>query len=118
MDATAYIANAQPAGSHCCVIQAVETVQFKQLNNNVILFGGTIGGELARQDPPQAAARRRATANELQDNGQHPVMLAKTPRTLAELWEEYQFGIGGKKAAKDFISQDSGNRTHGIKQKN
>jgi hypothetical protein len=36
---------------------------------------------------------------------------------LAELWEEYQFGIGGKKPAKDWSSTERGNTMHGIKQK-
>ena len=34
--------------------------------------------------------------------------LSKGPRTLFDLWEEYAFGIGGKKPAKDFTSFERG----------
>jgi Transcriptional activator of glycolytic enzymes len=44
-------------------------------------------------------------------------MLSPTPRTLAELWKEYQFGIGGSKPAKDWSSTERGNTRQGIKQK-
>ena len=93
-------------------------VQFKLINTNVRRFGGTIQGAMTRQDPEQAATRRRATAQEtMQDDGLMPATLSSTPRTLAELWEEYQFGIGGRKPAKDFTRTESGNTVNGMKQK-
>lgn len=91
--------------------------KFKTINNNIRRYGGTIPSSFARQDPQQQAQRRRGTDEELQDDGVHPATLAKTPRTLAELWEEYQFGIGNRKPAKDFTSQERGNRRNGLKQK-
>ena len=93
--------------------------QFRTVNNNVRSFGGTIQGAMARQDPQQAARRRQATdpQQQVQQDGTLPATLAKQPRTLAELWDEYQFGIGGRKPAKNWNRNERGNRTHGIKQK-
>ena len=34
--------------------------------------------------------------------------LYRSPKSLFDLWQEYQFGINGKKAAKDFNSQERG----------
>jgi hypothetical protein len=34
--------------------------------------------------------------------------LSKTPRTIFDLWTEYQTGIGGRKAAKDFTFTERG----------
>ena len=76
--------------------------QFRHVNGNIRAHGGTIQGALARQDPQQQARRRQATDPDLQvQEGTRPATLSRTPRTLAELWEEYQFGIGGRKPAKD-----------------
>ena len=92
--------------------------QFRTVNNNIRAFGGTIQGAVARQDPQQGARRRQATDPEQQEEeGTLPATLAKTPRTLAQLWEEYQFGIGGRKPAKDFTREERGRRIHGTKQK-
>ena len=62
--------------------------------------------------------RRRSTDpdQQLQD-GQHPAALGHMPRALVELWDEYQFGIGRRKPAKDWTEVERGNRMHGIKQK-
>ena len=93
--------------------------QFRTVNNNIRSFGGTIQGGLARQDPQQAARRRQATdpQQQVQNPGTLPATLAPTPRTLAELWDEYQFGIGGRKPAKDWEAFERVNTRHGIKQK-
>jgi hypothetical protein len=43
--------------------------------------------------------------------------LVKKPRCLYELWQEYQFGIGNNKPAKNFTSAERNNRDDGLKQK-
>ena len=92
--------------------------QFRTVNNNIRAFGGTIQGAVARQDPQQQARRRQATDPDRQvQEGTLPATLAKQPRTLAELWEEYQFGIGNRKPAKDWTSTERGNMMNGTKQK-
>jgi Transcriptional activator of glycolytic enzymes len=93
--------------------------QFRTVNNNIRANGGTIQGALARQDPQQQARRRQATDpdQQVQQEGTLPATLSPTPRTLAELWEEYQFRVGGRKPAKDWSGTERGNRMHGIKQK-
>ena len=94
------------------------STQFKQINTNVRRFGGTLTGGFARQDPQQANNRRRATnQQEIRDDGIHPATLAPTPRFIADLWDEYMFGMGNRKPAKDFSPQESGNTRNGIKQK-
>ncbi|KAI2499662.1 hypothetical protein MHU86_14843 [Fragilaria crotonensis] len=37
--------------------------------------------------------------------GAAPAVLSPTPRNLFELWQEYQVGIGGRKAARLFTSR-------------
>ena len=92
--------------------------QFKQINTNVRRFGGTITGGFARQDPQQANNRRQANnQQEIRDDGIHPATLSPTPRFVSELWDEYMFGIGNRKPAKDFSPQESGSTRNGIKQK-
>jgi hypothetical protein len=100
-------------------LRAWATDQFRKVNNNIRAFGGTIQGGFARQDPQQQAHRRQAQdqQEQVQQDGLMPATLAPTPRTLAELWEEYQFGIGGRKAAKDWTAAERGNTRDGIKQK-
>ena len=34
--------------------------------------------------------------------------LSRTPRTLYDLWNEYEYGIGGRKPAKDFAATERG----------
>ena len=36
------------------------------------------------------------------------VTLSNCPRTLHDLWVEYQFGLGGRKAAKEFTPSERG----------
>jgi Transcriptional activator of glycolytic enzymes len=94
--------------------------QFRAVNGNIRAFGGTIPSALARQDPQQQARRQQAEDPEqqVQEEGDgRPATLAKQPRTIQELWTEYQFGIGGRKPAKDFSSTERGNMQFGIKQK-
>jgi hypothetical protein len=45
-------------------------------------------------------------------NGNFAATISPTPRTLHELWQEYEFGIGGRKAAKDFTAQERGRVKH------
>jgi hypothetical protein len=40
-----------------------------------------------------------------------PALLSKCPKTLHALWDEYEKGIGGNKAAKDFTSEERGKCT-------
>jgi len=99
--------------------------QFVTLNDNVRRFGGTIQGGFARQDSTQAA-NRRAAENEppLPQPPNLPVgvvhrdptaELAPNLHTLEELWTEWKFGIGGRKAAQLFSHRERGG--HGSKAK-
>ena len=82
------------------------STQFKMINTNVRRFGGTVTGGFARQDPQQANNRRRAGAEneETRGDGLLAATLAPTPRFLSDLWDKYQFGLGGRKAARDFTA--------------
>ena len=57
---------------------------------------------------------RKAAPNA--DDGK-PATLIKQPRTLAELWDEYQLGIGGRKPAKDWQPFERRNAKDGIRRK-
>ena len=43
--------------------------------------------------------------------GAAPAALSPTPRNLFELWQEYQVGIGGRKAARLFTSKERGGKS-------
>lgn len=94
-------------------------VFLSRINNNVRRFGGTIQGGLARQ----ANQANRQQAGEQDQQAQvlnHPpgsATLSPTPRDLLVLWQEYEFGIGGRKPARDFTARERNNRANGIKQK-
>jgi hypothetical protein len=65
---------------------------------------GVHGGPAARARPARQAGSREAK-------------LVARPRCLYELWQEYQFGIGNNKPAKNFTSAERNNRDDGLKQK-
>jgi len=86
--------------------------RFVTLNDNVRRFGGTIQGGFARQDPVQASNRRRAVAQQENRPPNTPddrnAELCPNLHTLQDLWEEWKFGIGGRKPASRFNSQERG----------
>jgi hypothetical protein len=92
--------------------------QFSAVNAGVRQFGGTLQGGFVRQDPRQQAQRRQVE-NQAADNQDGPgsATLSQNPRTLMDLWTEYKFGIGGRKAAQNFTSQERNKRANGLKQK-
>ena len=53
-----------------------------------------VGGQWRRNPPRVVDAMRNLTRN---------------PRSIHELWDEWQFGIGNRIPAKDFTSRDRGN---------
>lgn len=115
----------QQASNHQQALEAIAEQrqwsidQFRTINNDIRAFGGTIQGSVASQDPQQQARHRQSTDlnQQIANPGSLPAALAETPWTLAELWEECQFGIGGWKTAKDWEAFESGNTQLGIKQK-
>jgi hypothetical protein len=66
---------------------------------------------------PEDAAGPPARARPARRAIQREAKLVARPRCLYELWQEYQFGIGNNKAAKDFTSAERNNTDDGIKQK-
>ena len=95
--------------------------QFNVVNNNIRRFGGTIQGAIARQDPAQAQ-ERRAAANEqaqavMENQEAGSASLSPAPKTLHELYTEWQYGIGGRKAARLWNSRERSQQAGGIKQK-
>ena len=101
--------------------------RFVTLNDNVRRFGGTVQGGFARQDPTQATNRRRAghepplppiNENELAAGVTYRDPTAElTPNlhSLEDLWTEWKFGIGGRKAAQNFTRRERGG--HGCSRK-
>lgn len=69
------------------------------------------------QPPRMATPQQHAHNNFLEAAAAivRPVLkaeLGKCPKTIFNLWEEYAFGVGGNKAAKDFTSQERGKVRH------
>jgi hypothetical protein len=65
---------------------------------------------IAVQPPRMANAVQRQHNVDVQavEARQQPAELSKGPKTLFDLWTEYQSGIGGNKAAKDFTPTERG----------
>ena len=96
--------------------------QFNFVNNNIRRFGGTIQGAVARQDPVQAQERRAAENQQaaqavMENHEPGSATLSPAPKTLHELYTEWQYGIGGRKAARLWNSRERSRRVDGIKQK-
>jgi hypothetical protein len=96
--------------------------KLRKINNNIRRFGGTIEGGFVRQQAGRQDEVRRATA----EQQQHPMQpqrnegrrqqlqqlpsLCPNLNSLRSLWTEYEFGIGGRKAAKDWTTSERGNK--------
>jgi len=105
------------------VMKVWQQHQFATMIDNIRQFGGTVQGGFAWQDPVQASNRRRAITQ--QGNAHHGTPanrpddghaeLCPNLHTLHDLWDEYKFGIGGRKPASQFTSQECGE--HGVNKK-
>lgn len=81
--------------------------QFSTLNRNIQRVA------IAPARPIRAAGDQQQPqqdGNEARANIEIPFAstLSPLPRTLYDLWTEYQYGIGGRKAAKDFTATERG----------
>ena len=85
--------------------RAENRAQLRIVNNNVRAYGGTIQGSLVRQRPSNQAALL-TSSNQADEDGLAPLVkvspatLSNNPRSLLLLWQEYKFGINGRKAAE------------------
>ena len=65
-----------------------------------------------RNNNPQSAPQARIQAPFMPrlapQPGEKPAALCKMPRNLHVLWQEYEVGIGGRKAAKDLTARERG----------
>ena len=90
--------------------------RLRRLNDNIRRFGGTIQGGLVRQNPDRQAAVRRYN-NEPRAQETAPLRgrttawptLSPNISCLMSLWTEYEFGIGGRKPAKNWTPSERGN---------
>lgn len=92
--------------------------KFRRLNDNIRRFGGTIQGGMVRQQPNRAAEVRRYNAEQQQrapevatrgGRGRVWPTLCPNINSLMSLWSEYEFGVGGRKAAKLWTPAERGN---------
>jgi hypothetical protein len=113
---------------------------FNRVITNQRRYGGTVHSAMARSNRQEEQRRdiqqQRAAADTAADNAaeqlaatvaraprparraiEREARLVKQPRCLYELWQEYQFGIGNNKPAKNFTSAERNNRDNGLKQK-
>ena len=118
--------------------------QFDRMVRNQRRFGGTIGQALSRQDPARQARNRlheaavtgqrraalvtpqreqvRANENRATTRavrlGIHPTAkLATNLRSLHEFWEEFMFGVGENKPAKNFTTDEVNGQGNSFKNK-
>ena len=101
--------------------------QLTRLNRNLVRFGNrpahpmrrprasaimeTAEAEVDGAPTAQAPDAETATMEMEQEVVRVPPLIAKLskcPRSLHELWKEYEFGSGGFKAAKDFTESERG----------
>jgi hypothetical protein len=82
--------------------------QFRRLNGNIRRFGGTIQGAAVRQDPRRREEVRRAIAEGPAQRGRPMPRLAPNVKDLMQLWQEYEQGIAGRKAARLWSAVERG----------
>ena len=91
--------------------------EFRRMNQNVqriaLQPARRIG--IGNPNPPINNAQPQQQQQQAQQNQQQQPQLPRGPpaelskvKNLYELWHEYEFGIGGNKAAKYFTSQERG----------
>jgi hypothetical protein len=81
--------------------------KFRTINNNIRCFGGTIEGSLSIQLANNGRQLRRVgEALPAEGNQEFLSTLSPNPRSLRELWLEYKSGIGGRKPAEQFTTQE------------
>jgi hypothetical protein len=92
---------------------------FQQNNTNIRQFAGTIPGAVARQAnvPLRRQVQADLMAAQAQNVTQGSASMVSKPRTLQEVYNEFEFGIGGRKPAKDFTTAERNSRVGGVKQK-
>jgi hypothetical protein len=75
-------------------------------NNNIRAFGGRIQGALVRQRSSNQGVS--LAGKEVDEDGLAPLeevspaILSNNPRSMLMLWQEYKFGVNGRKAAEQF----------------
>ena len=92
------------------------------INNNIRAFGGRIEGgfQIQQANTGRRLARIDEAANANVDpapDAANMATLSSNPRSLHELWREYEFGIDGRKPARLFTRAEKNIRSGGIKQK-
>lgn len=82
------------------------------MNGNLIRMSQTPG----RRVIPALDANLAVPQNNNNEDDQQPprlvASLSRLPRTLHDLWHEWEFGFAGKKAAKDFTPAERGKVKH------
>jgi hypothetical protein len=73
---------------------------FRVLNRNI--------NRIAIQPARRVGAGRNLNAENAAEGEQYVSNLSPTPRTLHVLWQEYEFGIGGRKPARLFTPAERG----------
>lgn len=61
-----------------------------------------------QQQEQQRAIENSVAENDADEEPNLYATLSKKPKTLHSLWNEFEFGVGNKKAAKDFTARERG----------
>ena len=78
------------------------------MRNPLVAMGGP--EQVDREREPNIMVQVEEEARMAEDRGN--ATLSSCPRTLHLLWNEYQFGLGNRKAAKDFTAPERGRVKH------
>jgi hypothetical protein len=95
-------------------------MRFEVCNSNIRRFAGTLPGAVARsanRTVRQAAGQEVQEREIAEGDGEGSATLSPRPKTLQDLWNEYKFGIGGRKPTEQWTERERGNTRNGIKQK-
>jgi hypothetical protein len=82
------------------------------LNRNINRIATEPARRVAGGGQAAAANNQQPAAAPVVNNYGGGGTLSPTPRTLYDLWVEYQTGIGGRKPARDFTAQERGRDKH------
>ena len=91
-------------------------MQFGNINNQLLIMNGNF--KRMGKQPVRMMAEAAAVSQEHEGGAANcaaPPLIASlsdAPRSLYELWEEYQVGIGGRKPAKQFTHHERGRVKH------
>ena len=89
-------------------LSATLTADIARLRGDVLRKIGIVEASVKRIALQPVVRRAKASTNSTKPVHGPVVRLSKCPRNLYILWQEYEFGFGGRKPAREFTSEERG----------